>query len=176
MSFPGVTKAQERANVIVYLRSLSANPEPMPSSTKQPASTAVATASAPMPTAGGIDPRIADLLPSADPARGKKDTMKYGCFGCHTFNEGGEAGIGPNLYGVVGAAHGHMPGYSYSEALKGKQGLWTYDELYQWLKKPSAYAPGTKMTFPGAPNPKDRADLIAYLRSLSPNPVPLPAQ
>lgn len=176
MSFAGVTKAQERANVIAYLRSLSANPEPMPSSTEQPASAAVATASAPMPTAGGIDPPIANLLSSADPARGQKDTMKYGCFGCHTFNEGGEAGIGPNLYGVVGAAHGHMPGYSYSEALKGKQGPWTYDELYQWLKKPSAYAPGTKMTFPGAPNPKDRADLIAYLRSLSPNPVPLPAQ
>jgi cytochrome c len=175
MSFAGVTNVQERASIIAYLRSLSANPEPLPSPTEQPPPTAVANPSAPMPAAGGIDPPIANLLSSADPARGQKDTMKYGCFGCHTFNEGGEAGIGPNLYGVVGAVRGHMPGYPYSEALKSKQGRWTYDELYQWLKKPSAYAPGTKMTFPGAPNPKDRADLIAYLRSLSPDPAPLPA-
>jgi cytochrome c len=173
MSFAGITNAQERANVIDWLHTLSPHPEPLPSPTEQPAPAVVATATE--PTAGGTDPPIASLLSSADPERGQKDTMKYGCFACHTFNQGGKAGIGPNLYGVVGAAHGHMPGYAYSEALKSKQGPWTYDELYQWLKKPSAYAPGTKMTFAGASDPKDRADIIDYLRSLSPNPEPLPA-
>lgn len=175
MSFAGITNAQERANVIDWLRTLSAHPEPLPSATEQPAQTAAA-ATAPAATAGEADPPIASLLPSADPKRGQADTMKYACFACHTFTEGGKAGIGPNLYGIVGAPHAHMQGYAYSEALKSKQGPWTYSELYQWLKKPSAYAPGTKMTFVGVPDPKDRADIIAYLRSLSANPEPLPAQ
>jgi len=100
--------------------------------------------------------------------------MKSGCIACHSFNEGGKAGVGPNLYGVVGAPHGHMAGYAYSAALKGKEGPWTYDEMNQWLKKPSAYAPGTKMSFAGLSDAKARANVIAYLRSLSPNPEPLP--
>jgi cytochrome c len=175
MAFAGITNAQERANVIDWLHTLSAHPEPLPSPTEQPAAPAVA-ATAAAPTAGEADPPVASLLPSADPNRGQADTMKYACFACHTFNEGGKAGIGPNLYGIVGAPHAHMQGYTYSEALKSKQGPWTYDELYEWLKKPSAYAPGTKMTFVGAPDPKERADIIAYLRSLSANPEPLPAQ
>jgi cytochrome c len=120
------------------------------------------------------DPPVEVLLASADPKAGQADTTKLGCIACHTFNEGGRAGIGPNLYGVVGAPHGHMAGYSYSAALKAHTGPWTFDELYQWLKKPAAYAPGTKMTFAGVPDPKTRADVIDYLRTLSANPEPLP--
>ena len=69
-----------------------------------------------------------------------------------------------------------MEGFNYSTALKSKSGPWTFDELYEWLKKPSAYAPGTRMSFAGIKNPKERADVIAYLRSLSPNPEPLPGK
>jgi cytochrome c len=69
-----------------------------------------------------------------------------------------------------------MEGFNYSAALKSKQGPWTFDELYQWLKKPAAYAPGTRMTFVGVANPKERADIIDYLRTLSANPEPLPAK
>ena len=116
------------------------------------------------------------LLTSADPKKGQADTMKLGCVACHTFNEGGHAGIGPNLYGVVGAPHGHMEGYAYSEALKSKQGAWTFDELNQWLTKPAAYAPGTKMTFAGVPDEKTRADVVAYLDTLAAKPEPLPAK
>lgn len=119
---------------------------------------------------------IATLLASADPAAGAAAVKKLGCVACHSLNEGGKAGVGPNLYGIVGAPHAHSEGFSYSAALKGKTGPWTYDALNEWLTKPSAYAPGTKMSFAGIGDEKQRADVIAYLRSLSANPEPLPAK
>ena len=131
-------------------------------------------AGAPGPVAAA-DPPVALELASADPALGESLTKQQGCVACHTFAEGGKAGIGPNLYAVVGAAHGHMPGFEYSAALKGKQGPWTYDELYEWLKKPAAYAPGTKMSYAGLADPKKRADIIDYLHTLSHTPEALPA-
>jgi cytochrome c len=132
-----------------------------------PAATAAAPAEAPLPPIG-------PLLASADPAAGEALTKKL-CVACHTFNEGGKAGVGPNLYGVVGGPHAHMEGFSYSAVLKSKQGPWTFDELNQWLHKPSSYAPGTKMSFAGITNDKQRADVIDYLRTLSKSPEPLPA-
>ena len=95
------------------------------------------------------------------------------CGSCHTFNEGGRSGVGPNLYGVVGASHGHVQAFNYSAAIKGKEGPWTYDQLNAWLASPRAYAPGNRMAFPGISNAQQRADVIAYLRSISPNaPAP----
>lgn len=170
MMFAGIKNDKERADVIDYLHTLSPKPVDLPSPTETPPPAAASNAAA--PPAG--EPPVDTLLASADPKTGEADTKKLGCIACHTFNEGGKAGIGPNLYGVVGGPHAHMEGFTYSAALKSKQGPWTFDELYQWLKKPSAYAPGTKMTFVGIPDPKERADVIAYLRTLSPNPQPVP--
>ena len=192
MSYAGLADPKKRADVIDYLRTLSANPEPLPpvpaeaaaagaAATTSPQATAVASAAgtdqsgsarpnAPPPAAEPIGVRLA----SASVDAGKADTLKQGCIACHTFNEGGRAGVGPNLYGVVGAPHGHMQGFAYSGVLKSKEGPWSYEELDKWLTKPAAYAPGTKMTFVGVADPKVRADLIAYLRSLSANPEPLP--
>ncbi|MFZ0020193.1 MAG: hypothetical protein WAL10_22970, partial [Acetobacteraceae bacterium] len=79
------------------------------------------------------------------------------------------------LYGVVGGPHAHMQGFNYSEALKARQDPWTYNELNAWLTKPSDYAPGTRMAFPGIKNEKTRIDVIAYLRTLSHNAAPLPS-
>jgi cytochrome c len=116
---------------------------------------------------------IEPLLAAADPTAGGA-TFKKLCTACHTADQGGKSGVGPNLYGVVGGPHGHMEGFNYSAGLKAKTGPWTYEELNQWLKKPSSYVQGTRMTFAGINNDKSRADVVAYLRTLSANPVPLP--
>jgi len=189
MSYAGISDPKKRADVIDYLHTLAKDPQPLPeapakqvsapaaaaapNSAAAPAAVATSVATAAAPPAGGSD--VSALLASADVDAGKSATAKLGCVACHSFNEGGKAGLGPNLYGVVGAPHGHMEGYAYSAALKGKEGPWTYAELDKWLLKPSAYAPGTKMSFAGIGNPKVRADVIAYLRTLAASPEPLPA-
>lgn len=190
MSYAGLADPKKRADIIDYLHTLAKDPVPFPATpaasaqkastaaTAGAAGTAVAAAS-PNPAPGGATPAdapdISALLASADVDAGKSSMAKLGCVACHSVNEGGKAGIGPNLYGIVGAPHGHMEGYAYSAALKAKSGPWTFAELNEWLLKPSAYAPGTKMSFAGIANPKVRADVIAYLRTLSANPEPLPA-
>lgn len=98
------------------------------------------------------------------------------CAACHTIEKGGAAGIGPNLYGIVGDVHDHMPGYAYSDALMAMKGkVWSWDELDHWLTSPKAYAAGTKMAFAGVSKPEDRAALLAYLNSKSDKPLPMPA-
>jgi cytochrome c len=118
---------------------------------------------------------IAPLLASADPKAGDQFVHRV-CTACHTFDKGGKPSVGPNLYGVVGGPHDHEPGFNYSPAMEKFKGQpWTFDALNEWLFKPSAYAPGTRMSFAGIPSDKQRADVIDYLRTLSDNPVPLPA-
>ncbi|MDE2575844.1 MAG: cytochrome c family protein [Rhodospirillales bacterium] len=118
-------------------------------------------------------PPIGPFLAKASAAAGEADVKKL-CAACHTFNEGGHAGVGPNLYGVVGGPHAHMQGFNYSDAIKGKKGDWTFDALNEWLHSPSTYAPGTRMGFAGISSEKERADVIAYLNSNSAKPLPLP--
>lgn len=124
--------------------------------------------------AGGGDsgPGLNTLLASADVAAGEKIFAK--CAACHSINQGGANGIGPNLYGVVGKPHGHLANFAYSDALKSVPGNWTFEALDKWLKSPREYAPGTKMTFAGLGNPTDRANLIAWLNTQGSN-LPLPA-
>jgi cytochrome c len=118
----------------------------------------------------------AELLAAADPVRGKKLAKK--CLACHTLEKGQPAKVGPNLYDVVNGNIAHMAGFAYSDGMleKAKSGAtWTYDNLLAFLASPKAFVPGTKMTFAGFNKPKDRADMVAYLRSLSDNPAALPA-
>lgn len=116
---------------------------------------------------------IETLLASADPANGAKVFQK--CAACHTITKGGANGVGPNLWGALGKAHGHVPGFAYSDALKSKPGTWDWTGMSEWLTSPRKYAPGTKMTFAGLSNGKDRADLIAYMNQQSDSPMPMPA-
>ena len=121
---------------------------------------------------GAAEVDIATLLPTADPAKGA-DVFKK-CVACHTINQGGANGIGPNLWGALGKAHGHVPGFAYSDALKGVAGNWDFAGMDKWLASPRKYAPGTKMTFAGLSKPEDRANLIAYMNTQGSN-LPLPA-
>jgi cytochrome c len=118
-------------------------------------------------------PSLNSLLASADVAAGEKVFAK--CAACHTVNQGGANGIGPNLYATVGEAIGQgKGGFAFSEALKSKGGEWSFENLDHWLKSPREFAPGTKMTFAGLGNPADRANLIAWLNTQGSN-LPLPA-
>ncbi len=126
----------------------------------------------PAPAEAPLEP-ISPLLATADVDAGAA-TFKKQCSACHTPLEGGKDGVGPNLYGIVGAPHGHAPGFNYSPGLKGIEGPWNYEELNAWLHKPSSVVKGTRMAFAGISSAKQRAEVIAYLRSLSKSPAPLP--
>ncbi len=116
---------------------------------------------------------IEPILAAADPAAGEKVAKK--CTACHSFEEGGPNKIGPNLYDIVGHPIGGKDGFSYSDALAGmSDDTWTYENLNAFLAKPKEWAPGTKMSFAGLNKVGDRADLVAWLRTLSGSPVPLP--
>ena len=124
------------------------------------------------PAAAALDP-ITPLLAAANPQNGQQIAQRQ-CASCHSFNEGGRAGVGPNLHGIVGAKHAHADGFNYSAALRGMADKpWTYEELNAWVHNPRGYAPGNRMGYAGLASATQRADLIAYLRSISPNaPAP----
>lgn len=116
---------------------------------------------------------IAFYMANADPAKGENQFKK--CAACHTITKGGAAGIGPNLWGIIGAAHAHMSGFGYSDAMKETHGkTWDWDSLSHWIENPKKYIPGNKMSFAGLSKPQDRADLLAYINSQSDSPKPLP--
>jgi cytochrome c len=119
-------------------------------------------------------PPIGPLLSSADVAAGEASAKKL-CAQCHTFVEGGKNGVGPNIYNVMGSARGQgAAGFNFSAALKGFAGNWGYDDMNKWLAKPSSLVAGSRMTFAGVRDDQQRANIVAYLRTLSKNPIPLP--
>jgi cytochrome c len=115
---------------------------------------------------------IEALLASASVEHGAQVTKQ--CTICHNLQEGQGPKVGPDLYGVVGRQVASVPGFSYSAALKAMGGTWTFDALNKWLTDPRNDVPGTTMTFAGLQNEKQRADVIAYLNTLSTHPLPLP--
>ena len=122
--------------------------------------------------AGEAQQPIAFYLQTADAARGEAEFRR--CATCHTINQGGANGLGPNLYGVMGSGIGsHRPDFNYSEALRGKGGNWDWDQMSAWIASPRNFAPGTRMTFAGISDPQARANLLAYLNAQGSN-LPLP--
>jgi cytochrome c len=116
---------------------------------------------------------IEKLLQTASAEKGANDVKV--CKTCHTLEKGGPNRVGPNLYGIVGDKRGEgRNGFNFSAAMKAKGGTWTFDDLNHFLTNPKAFVPGTAMGFAGISKDSQRADVIAYLRTLSDNPVPLP--
>ncbi|MFT6106385.1 MAG: cytochrome c [Rickettsiales bacterium] len=105
---------------------------------------------------------IAQMIANADLKAGAKVFKK--CASCHTANKGGANKVGPNLYAVIGRNKASLSGFSYSDAMKEKGGIWSIKDLNQWLKKPKDFIPKNKMAFAGLKKDKDRANVIAYLK------------
>jgi cytochrome c len=116
---------------------------------------------------------IEKLLQTASVEKGAASAKK--CAACHTFAKGEKNGVGPNLFGIVGDHRGEgRNGFNFSAAMKAKGGVWTIDDLNQFITNPKGFIPGTAMGFAGIPKDTERADVLAYLNSLSDNPAPLP--
>lgn len=116
----------------------------------------------------------------ADPARLQElvtrgERVMAQCRSCHTFDAGGADGIGPNLHDVFGRAAASHGAYDYSDPMAAHDVVWDYLELNDYLRSPATEVRGNKMAFAGLRNDEDRVATIAYLRSISPNNVPLPA-
>ncbi|GAB5456672.1 MAG: hypothetical protein Hens2KO_29010 [Henriciella sp.] len=130
--------------------------------------------------AGAVIEEIYDLgalLVGADLARGER-SFKAKCATCHTIDQGGADGTGPNLYATLGAAKQSHSGFSYSGALGNTEGDWSWERMDAWLENPSSYARGTSMAFAGLKRDDERASVLAYLATYSPDapaaPEPLP--
>ena len=119
-------------------------------------------------------PPIGPKLASANVDNGKALFQKL-CFTCHTVDKGGANKVGPNQWNLVGRKKASEEGFSYSSALQAKGGAWSYDDINHMIFKPQSFVKGTKMAFAGLPKEQERADIIAYLRTMNDNPPPLPA-
>ena len=111
------------------------------------------------------------LFASTNSADGEKVFKK--CAACHSINQGGGNKIGPALWGVLGRKAGGVADYKYSKALATYGKTWTFEEMNGFLKKPKDWIKGTKMSFAGLKNPKERAAVILYMNENSNAPLPI---
>ncbi|SMF07533.1 Cytochrome c2 [Tistlia consotensis] len=185
MTYGGMKKVADRADVIAYLRQNADSPIPLPTQEeidKVTAKSAAAEQAAPAAAAGGGEQQAAasggqspeQMIAAGDADKGAK--VARVCQACHDFTKGGPNKIGPNLWGVVGGPVAHKDDFNYSDAFKKLHeagDTWTYDRLWGFLHDPRGHVPGTKMTFAGLKQDDKVADLVAWLREQSDSPVPL---
>jgi cytochrome c len=148
-----VSNATDRADVIVFLRELAGG------SSRGPATG---------------DPELLARIAAADPAGGQ--ALAARCSGCHRFGLGVAPLIGPNLFDIVGNPVGGAEGFGYSPAMRTLNlagDVWSYAMLDAFLASPAIAVPGTRMGFAGVADANERAAIIAYLRTLSPDPRPI---
>ena len=119
-----------------------------------------------------IDPgNIMTLFASTSVDDGTKVFKK--CAACHSIAQGGGNKIGPTLWGVLGRKTGSISDYKYSKAMAAHGKTWSFDEMNSFLIKPKDWIKGTKMSFAGLKNAKDRAAVILYMNENTDNPLPL---
>ena len=190
MTFKGLSKEQDRANLIVYLNQADGTPAelgpPASAEAEAPAAESAGTEVAAVTetvTEAALEPEPAaepaavtsgggfsDLVASADAGAGKKIFRK--CRACHKLEEG-KNGIGPSLWGIVNRDVASIEGFKYSEAMIARPGNWTGADLFTYLENPRGVVPGTKMKFKGVKDAQARANLIAYLNEADGSPEPL---
>lgn len=110
---------------------------------------------------------------AGDPAAGEKVFKK--CAACHSLDPSGKSKVGPDLYGVIDRPTASVADFKYSDAMAklGAEGhVWSVEEIEKYLENPKAMVPGTKMTFVGLKKPEDRADVVAYIASVSSGAAP----
>lgn len=105
---------------------------------------------------------VPSFASAADADHGKSVFRQ--CSVCHS-DKPGENRVGPSLAGVFGKKAGEAPGFNYSKPMKDSGITWNDESLDKYLENPPQVVKGTRMAFPGVKNPKDREDLIAYLKT-----------
>jgi cytochrome c len=190
MAYGGMQRDEQRADLLVYMRSLSDDPEPLPEPAAEEAAVEAPAGEEEMaaeePAEEPTDETVAEE-PAEEPteetvaegeAQGLEETVAgmdiadgqaaaRACQACHTFDEGGAHRVGPNLWNIVGQPIAHFDDYNYSDALEGMSDqTWTLEALDEFLLNPRGFAPGTKMAYGGMRRDEQRHQLLAYLRSL----------
>ncbi len=173
-AFAAVLTAGIAFMVTGFVGSILVSPKPLTQS-------AIQVGDAPAPGAGApaapeplqVDP-VSPLLVNANVDAGRSIAQRQ-CAACHKFAEGAGNGVGPNLYGVVGRHHAAVEGFNYSAANKAlTDKVWDYEAINHFLYAPARAMPGTRMAFAGLNSTQQRADVVAYLRTLNASPPPLP--
>jgi cytochrome c len=176
MAYGGMRRDEQRLQLLAYLRTLSADPEPLSqpaAETPEDEAETPVTADEPAEDAAAEEDAqgIAQLIAGLDPERGQ--AAARACQACHTFDEGGAHRVGPNLWDIVGQPIAHHDDYNYSDALQGRSDeTWTLEALDAFLRNPREFAPGTRMAYGGMRRDEQRLELLAYLRTLSADPEP----
>ncbi|MCJ9428524.1 c-type cytochrome [Kordiimonas marina] len=143
MTFKGLLNPHDREDLIAWLEAVQAHKAP--------------------PVSPSL---ISQILDKGDPVRGQK--LFRPCTVCHSYEAGAKNKIGPNLYGVVGRPVASAPGFHYSARLKEHGGFWTPETLNSFMTEKKPFGQGSHLAFKKLGKPSDRADIIAYLKSLSP--------
>ncbi len=153
----------DRVKLASFMRNIANAPviEPAEGSASSPVVAAVAPV---------VDLPI--LLAGSDASEGERVARK--CLSCHTFDQGGRNGVGPNLWDIVGNQRARNDEFNYSTAMREFAGEWSFDTLFDYLENPKKYLRGTNMAFAGLRKPEDRANLLAYMRAQSNSPASLP--
>ena len=134
--------------------------------------TAIAKTSSTETNSGNEESKsIMALFASTSSSDGAKIFKK--CAACHSIAQGGDNKIGPALWGVIGRKAGSVSDYKYSKAMTAHGKLWSFEEMNSFLIKPKEWVKGTKMSFAGLKNAKERASVILYMNENSDNPLPL---